>query len=164
MKKSLYHIQQEYQLVLSELDELDGEVTPELEQRLMIAEHELQEKGANYALVIHDYTSRIDAIDTQIERLENLKSSYKSKSEVLKSNIKNAMLHFGLDKIEHDLVKLSFRKSESVEVENQDLIPKEFIKEKISYSPDKTAIKEAIKGGQDVQGCKLVTNYNLQVK
>ena len=164
MKKSLYHIQQEYQLVLSELDELDGEVTPELEQRLMIAEHEMQEKSSNYALVIHDYTSRIDAIDAQIERLEKLKSSYKSKSEVLKSNIKNAMLHFGIDKIEHDLVKLSFRKSESVEVENQDLIPKEFIKEKISYSPDKTAIKEAIENGMEVPGAEIVENQSLYVR
>lgn len=164
MKKSLYHIQSEYQLILSELEDLDGEVTPELEQRLMIAEHELQAKGACYGLVIHEYDAHTKVIDMQIERLEKLKKSYASKVEVLKSNIKNAMLHFGVDKIDSDMVKLSFRKSESVEIENQDLIPKEFIKEKISYTPDKTAIKEAIKSGQDVQGCTLIVNQNLQVK
>ena len=36
MKKSLYHIEAEYLTILNQVDELDGELTPELEEQLII--------------------------------------------------------------------------------------------------------------------------------
>ena len=67
-------------------------------------------------------------------------------------------------KFETPKVKISYRKSETVEVENVDLLPKEFVKEKIEKSADKTALKQFIKGGKTLDGVKLITNINMQVK
>ena len=67
-------------------------------------------------------------------------------------------------KFETPKVKISYRKSETVEVENVDLLPKEFVKEKIEKSADKMALKQFIKGGKTLNGVKLVTNINMQVK
>lgn len=40
----------------------------------------------------------------------------------------------------------------------------DLVQEKVEYKPDKTAIKEAIKGGREVFGAEIIENVNLQVK
>lgn len=59
---------------------------------------------------------------------------------------------------------VSFRKSETVEVEDVKLVPAELLRVKTTIEPDKTAIKAAIKAGQEISGCKLVESINTQIK
>jgi hypothetical protein len=61
-------------------------------------------------------------------------------------------------------VKISWRKSESVNILDEGEIPKEYIKVKTEYSPDKTMIKKALKDGQKVAGCTLESKNNIQIK
>ena len=61
-------------------------------------------------------------------------------------------------------MKLSYRKSESVNITDIDSVPKEYIKIKTEVSADKTNIKKAIKTGQYIDGAELVTNINMQIK
>jgi hypothetical protein len=51
-----------------------------------------------------------------------------------------------------------------VEVEEIGLLDAKFVKVVATYSADKTAIKEAIKNGEEVVGAVLKTNQNLQIK
>ena len=67
-------------------------------------------------------------------------------------------------KFETPKVKLSYRKSDSVEVSDINLLPKEYVKEKVELSADKTALKKDIKSGKEINGAKIVTNLNMQVK
>ena len=67
-------------------------------------------------------------------------------------------------KFETARVKLSFRKSESVAIADESLIPDEFIKTEIIKNPMKNDIKKALKAGELVPGAGLVENLNLQVK
>ena len=62
-----------------------------------------------------------------------------------------------------DFYKFRLRKSTSVEIENDTLIPKKFMVKKVTTSPDKTSIKAALKAGKSVPGCALKTNQNLQM-
>ena len=59
---------------------------------------------------------------------------------------------------------VSFRKSVTVEVEDVKFVPAEWLRVQTSVEPDKTAIKEAIKAGQEISGCKLVENLNITIK
>lgn len=59
---------------------------------------------------------------------------------------------------------VSFRKSEKVDIPDESIVPMAFMKEKITYEPDKTAIKAAIKAGQEISGCKLIESMNTQIK
>jgi hypothetical protein len=59
---------------------------------------------------------------------------------------------------------VSFRKSVTVEVEDVKFVPAEWVRVQTSVEPDKTAIKEAIKAGHEISGCKLVENLNIQIK
>jgi hypothetical protein len=78
--------------------------------------------------------------------------------------VSDIMLRLNYSKIETDFGTFSFRKSESVDIENATLIPKEFTTTKIEIYPDKTAIKKAIKEGKIVPGAVLLQKQNLQIK
>ena len=59
---------------------------------------------------------------------------------------------------------ISFRKSLEVVPYDETLIPKEFMREKITYEPDKKAIKEAIQDGEIIEGARLEEKLNIQIK
>ena len=157
---NLYNIKSEYLAIAQELAE--GELTPELEQALMITEANLQEKAINYGYVIKNFESEVDIIDEEIKRLNALKKARVNAVEKLKTNISDAMQLFGILEVKAPTFKMNFRKSESVEI--YDGLSQEYLTEKISYQPDKIAIKNAIKEGKIVNGAALVTNFNLQIR
>jgi hypothetical protein len=140
------------------------ELTPELEQALVINQDQLQAKANNYAKVIVNIQSDSDAIDAEIKRLKAMKESKERAITRLKEAVKNAMMVSSIEKIESPLFKLSIRKSESVEVDMLEGLPSEFVNIKNVVTPDKIAIKEAIKRGEFVLGARLVDNFNLQIK
>lgn len=159
---NLYEITQEaqYLAVLLETEEL----TPELEEALIINQNELQAKAVNYAKVIANYQAESDAIDQEIKRLKAMKDSREKKIEWLKESVKKAMLVSGIEKVESPLFKLSVRRSEAVEVDLVEALPNAFQNVKNVVTADKVAIKEAIKRGENVTGARLVENFNLQIK
>ena len=71
---------------------------------------------------------------------------------------------FGIEKIECPTLKISFRKSESIEITNQETLSSEYITEKTTYTADKVAIKKAIKDGVVFTGAELVLKSNIQIK
>jgi anti-sigma28 factor (negative regulator of flagellin synthesis) len=159
---NLYEITQEA-IYLSTLLETE-ELTPELEQALIINQDQLQAKAGNYAKVIANIQSDADAIDAEIKRLKAMKDSREKKIEWLKESVKKAMLVSGIEKVESPLFKLSVRRSEAVEVDLVEALPNAFQNVKNVVTADKVAIKEAIKRGEFVIGARLVENFNLQIK
>ena len=159
---NLYEITQEaqYLAVLLETEEL----TPELEEALIINQDQLQAKAVNYAKVIANYQAESDAIDQEIKRLKAMKESRDKKVEWLKESVKKAMLVSGIEKVESPLFKLSVRRSEAVEVDVVEALPSAFQNVKNVVTADKVAIKEAIKRGENITGARLVENFNLQIK
>jgi hypothetical protein len=68
-------------------------------------------------------------------------------------------------KFETAKVAMSFRKSEAVEFDASYMadVPVEFLKLR-EPELDKTAVKKAIKAGEEIPGCALVTRQNLTIK
>jgi hypothetical protein len=140
------------------------ELTPELEQELLINQEQLQSKGINYAKVIANYQSQADQIDAEIKRLKTMKESRDKKVTWLTESLKKAMLISGIEKIESPLFKISLRRSEAVEVEVPEALPVDWQVKKVMITADKVAIKKAIKEGYSITGARLVENFNLQIK
>jgi len=164
MRISIYQIEQSYNQLAEELIENGGELTPELEQSLAITEEQLQNKSVAYSFVIKEMDADIDIIDAEIKRLQAAKKQREKATEYLKERIKHAMDTFSIEEIKTPLVKINFRKSESVEVENVNALPYAYKTVKVVETADKVAIKEAIKNGADIIGCRLVANKNLQIR
>lgn len=162
MKKSIYNIQADYLKVVEDIIDQEGEVTEEQEKYLAITKEDLQVKATNYALVVLETDRIMESIDKEMERLVKLGMYYGKLNVKLKNMLHSAMETFNLDKIESDIVKISFRQSESVEIENEDNLPAECFK--TSRIVSKTKIKELIKSGQPISGAKIVKKNNLQIK
>jgi len=162
--KNLYEIEKEYIMLADQIIDAGGEVTEELGLALSINQDELQAKGRGYGFVIKTLESDIDIIDAEIKRLQSFKSSRNKAIERLKGSLSDAMQLFDIDKIETPTLKISFRKSESVYIENPDLLDKNYVTVVRTESPNKVAIKDAIKRGETVIGAVIINNLNLQIK
>lgn len=161
---SIFKIQAEYQQIVNELIENGGELTPELELALQITKDNFHSKSENYAFITRQFNAEMDIIDAEIKRLQQAKKTREKAIERLKANIETAMITFEVDKIETPLIKISFRKSESVEVEDVNTLPALYKVVKVSESADKLKIKDAIKSGILIEGCSIKVNKNLNIK
>jgi hypothetical protein len=159
---NLYQITNEAQYLAALLE--TEELTPELEQELLINQDQLQSKAINYAKVISNYQGESDQIDAEIKRLKAMKDSRDKKINWLKESLKLAMMVSGIDKIDSPLFKLSLRRSESVEVEVPEALPVDWQLRKVVITADKISIKKAIKEGCAITGARLVENFSLQIK
>ena len=161
---NIFKIQSEYQQIVTQLIENGGELTPELELAMQITKDNFHSKSENYAFITRQFDAEMDIIDNEIKRLQQAKKTREKAIERLKANIEMAMNTFEVDKIETPLIKISFRKSESVEVEDVNNLPNEFKVIKLSETADKLKIKDAIKSGILIEGCSIKTNRNLNIK
>ena len=161
---NIYQIQNEYLLLVNQIIDNGGEITPQQELNLQITRDQLQDKGTNYAFVIKKLDAECDIIDAEIKRLSELKKVRQNACERLKANISNAMQIFEVDKIESPLIKLSFRKSQSVNVADVNSLPNEYKTIKVTEQADKMKIKQALLNGETIEGCEIVNSNNLQIK
>jgi len=164
MNQSIYKIQNEFQLIIAEVINNDGEITPELETALTINKEQLQSKAVDYCYVIKQLDYDCEQIDNEIARLNKLKKVRANLTDRLKNTVSSAMQLYEVEKIETPLIKLSFRNSESVEITNEQQLDACFIVTKTVTTPDKKAIKDAIKSGVFVEGATISYNKNLQIR
>lgn len=167
---SMYEITQKVKNIYEELengigiDEETGEIKPEIMQALQISKNELETKAVDYCYVIKAIDDDIECYDKEIKRLTERKKQFTNIQNRLKEVVKNAMIEFDIPEIKGKTLKINFRKSESVEVLDLSALEERFKRTKITIEPDKTAIKEAIKNGEVVEGAILVEKSNLQIK
>jgi len=161
MKKSLYHIEAEYLTIINQVEELEGELTPELEEQLTINEKELQGKSIAYLEFIGSREELNKRVDDEIKRLQAIKKSNSNLIGNLKNRLLDAVKLYGT--FEVGLTKFGTRKSSSVQVEDVNSLPKELKVVKVTETADKKAIKEALKAGQVIEGCEIVESLNLKI-
>lgn len=104
----------------------------------------------------------VDMAKIESKRLKELADYYERRQDRLKQVLKYSMEAHGIEKIETDKFRISFRKSESIEVDDVEALPEKFVV--VKKQADKTAIKKAIKDGETVTGAKVIVNNNLQIK
>ena len=139
----------------------DSEILDELEAEFKTA---LTNKSAGIIKVIRQQEADIEMVDAEIERLKAVKERMKKGIEGFKHYIKYNMAQMDIKKIETPLGNLSLRQTTATDIYDESVLPKEFLKEKITYTPSKTDIKKALQNGEEVPGARLVVNTNLNIK
>jgi hypothetical protein len=161
---NIYNITTEFLQLEAQLIENGGELTEQLEQALIINKDELQHKSIQYGYVIKSLSDNVDAIDAEIKRLQGIKKVNENAIDRLKDTLSSAMQLFGIPELKTPTLKINFRKSEQVVVNDVNALPSDYKTIKVTEQADKIKIKQAIKSGEDVIGCELVTVQNLQIK
>lgn len=156
---SLFQINQEILDCVSYVDDETGEVL-DLEKldALMI---ERDQKVENIALFIKSMEYLVADIKAEKEALSKRQKSAENQMTRLKAYLTECL---GGQKFSTAKCAISFRPSESIEIQDESLIPKKFLVKKVTFTPDKTAIKTAIKNGLKVKGCQLISKINPQIK
>jgi hypothetical protein len=160
---NIYQIQQDYLSITNELIENGGELSTEIETALAINKSELQQKAVAYIYVTKSLEADVSTIDDEIKRLQALKASRVKTIDKLKETVKQAMELYEIEEIKTATLKINFRKSESVEVD-ENIISDDYCKFKTVRTPDKAMIKDAIKSGAEIYGASLKINRNIQIK
>lgn len=139
-----------------EIDEETGEILNAAE--LDALEMQRDEKIENIALWIKNLKAEAEAVKKQKDVFYQREKALTNKAERLKEWLAS---NLNGEKWKSDKVVLSWRRSESVAVDD-DFSDDRFI----TYEPkiSKTAIKEALKNGEEVSGARIVENNSLQIK
>ena len=161
MEKSLYNIVQEQRFSLLEIEEMEGELTPELEERMVINANQLSSKSIAYLEVISSKESFNVLITNEIKRLQAIKKRNDNLITRLKDNLLNAVKMFG--SFEVGFTKFGTRKSSTVEVEDVNMLHSKYKVTKITEQADKEKIKEDLKSGVEIDGCYIKDHQNLKI-
>lgn len=164
--QSLYQIEQELYDVLSEIEQNEGELTPELEARLELTKDKLDTKLDNYCKFRASLLSRIKGLNEEIERMKNLINKEKRMIEFLENRLLNAVIQFGQEhkgvyRFKTPLFNLSTRRHKSYEYNEEMLIDKFYIEHR---TLDKQAIRDRIKAGEVIEGVTEIEKISLTIK
>lgn len=144
----IYNLELDEETKLDTLDSIDWQT-------------DYENKVENYVKVIKNTEADIEARKNEIKRLTELNRADERKNERMKENLKESMALTGHERVDTTLFKVSFRKSEVVEVD--DLLLHEAYKV-ATYKPDKKRLKEDLKNGLEIIGASLVERKNLSIR
>lgn len=152
--------------IMSLVDEESGEIL-DYEAFAALA-MERESKVENMALWFLELKAEVAAIKAEEDRLKARRQQAEKKAERLKEYL--TYIQAG-EKFKTPRVSIFYRSSESVSIQDEDQFIKHMMEigneTYLSYKdPDinKTAIKEALKGGAIIEGASIQKNQNIQIK
>lgn len=161
---SLYEITNAIANFEPEIDETTGELlNGDILDRLNMAR---EDKLESVALYIKNLQAEAVAIKQERDNLDERMKSKERKADSMKRYLQSVL---NGEKFETPKCKVSYRKSQQVVLTGefdewaQEHMP-ELLTVKTTYTPSKTAIKEALLDGKKVRYATLVECQNVQIK
>lgn len=162
MTLSLYSAADELAPLLDQIDE-DGVISEELQQALSVFEG----KGIAVTAYILNCEANAKMIEDAADKMKERAKPLKNRAERLKQYLADNMKRTGINELTctQFSAKLYINRDDSVEITDAKLLPIEFMREPkpVEPSPDKVAIKKALKLGNDVNGARLVYKDRLTI-
>lgn len=150
---TLYEITNDYMQLMQMME--DPEMDPQtLSDTMEGIEGELEVKAESYAKVMKNLEADVVGIKAEIDRLSERKKTIENNIKKMKETLQFAMETTGKTKFKTELFSFGIRKNAPAVVMDEPYIenvPERFLK----YSDptiNKTAIKEAIQKGEDLEG------------
>ena len=160
---TLYEINQ---AILDTIDPETGEIVDV--DKLSELQMEREQKLEGVALWIKNLNAEAEAYKAEKEAFAEREKAAKNKAESLKKWLAYAL---NGQKMSTQKVAISFRKSESVEIEDEERVityaQKNGRDDLLSYKAptvNKSAIKAVIKTGKEIPGAVLVEKQNIQIR
>ncbi len=143
-------------------DRETGEISNFTLKRLDELELTLDEKLTNTALYLKGVEAERDAVKKAAQELSDRAKIHTRQADRLRKYLSDNMERVGHEGLSDPRVKLGWRSSTAVVVDADASLPVELLC--VKTAPDKKAIGDLLKAGTEVEGCRLETRKNLQVK
>lgn len=144
----IYNMELDEETKLDTLDSIDWET-------------EYETKVENYIKVMKNIDADVEARKAEIKRLTKLNKADEKKKDHLKDTLSASMNATGHERVDTPLFKVSFRKSQAVEVD-ETVLPEAY--KVATWKPDKKRLKEDLKNGLEIIGASLVERKNLSIR
>lgn len=141
-----------------EIDEETGEILNASE--LDDLELERDTKIENIALYIKNLKSDAEAYKKEKDSFYQKERVAKNKAERLAEYLQNMLMG---EKFKSDRVNITYRKSESIFIEDGIEVPAIYLKQ-VEPQIDKVQLKADIKAGAEIDGVRLIEKQNMQIK
>lgn len=129
---------------------------------------EIEVKADNIACMLKNLEADITAIKAEETKLALRRKTKERAYDRLKEYLSATLQSLSIDKVETARNKITFRKSESVEIDDTFIEWAQKNREDLlKYSDptaDKTEIKKLLKDGAELQGAQLISKSNIQIK
>jgi len=92
---SLYKIEEKLLSILTEIDDNEGELTPELEESLVIAQEDFESKMYGYSIAVRELGFSSANATSELLRISKYKDTLDNKIQKLKTAMLDAVMLFG---------------------------------------------------------------------
>lgn len=162
---SLYKLADEFLAAANQLADLD--LPPEaIKDTLESLSGDLETKAVNVAMFIRGLDATIDAMRSAEKDMAARRKAAESRQTAVAEYLLAQMQRTGIDRIDAPQLTLSIRQNPAaVEVFDAAQVPADYMAppKPLAPTPDKTRIKDALKLGLDVPGCRLTTTQRLHI-
>ena len=162
----LYELKAEIARVEQKLEEWaaehEGDITDfPMTETLGLLEVSIADKALSIGTWVKNLVAEEKAYKEEIKNLQAKAKTRANKVASLKTYLSQAVPEG--QKFENSQCKISWRKSESVQIScDPENLPTEF--KKIKFDADKIGLKQALKAGTEIPSVSLTQSMNLQVK
>ncbi len=156
---TLYELTDQYKMLQNFIEENNVEG---FELALSQIKGEIGEKLEGYAMVLKNIESDIAGIKAEEKRLADRRKSMESNISRIKENVADTLLTVEGNRVKTEKFTFSFRKSTSVQIENDAAIPPQFIK--VEKTISRAELTKALKAGEQIEGAQLVENQSLSIR
>ena len=164
----LYELTNDY---LALLEAIDNDEIPEeaIADTLEAIESCIEDKADSIACLPKNLDAECKAIKAEEERLAERRKAKEKSHERIKQYLSDTLQIAGIDKVETARNRITFRKSEVVEIVEDVFIQwaQKNRDDLLKYSKptaNKTEIKRVLKDGIKIEGAELRINQNIQIK
>lgn len=155
-------IMEDGQLLDSETGELlEDDAAAAVFSDLDALQMERSEKMENLACWIKGMDADVAAMKAEEKNLAARRKALENKRERIFNFLYE---NLNGEKVNSPRVKVSYRKTQSIDITDLSAIPDSYIRTKTITEPDKVAIKDAYKAGEEVPGAKLVERLSMSIK
>lgn len=161
----LYEIAENYKNLLEVLEGAEeNEGLRELIKNSMNeVKGDLAEKCKNVCMIIKNYEADIKAYKEEEKRLATNRKRLEKQLDNLKDYLFTSLKYSGVKNVNTGTFKLVVRKNPSkLVIEDEKKIPDDY--KRIRFDIDKTILKNDIKAGKEIEGCKLIQEESLSIK
>lgn len=160
----LHELSQEMTTFLKTLETLPEDVDPS--EKFEALQASFDDKMNNSLKYYFNLDNDINTIDSEIKRLTALKKSTATAAKRIEWYINYCMALSWQRNYMSTIGKVSYRKSTSVIIVDDSIIPKEYYIQKPAPAPqlDKKAVWDALKAETPVPWTRLDTKDNIQIK
>ncbi|WP_439242373.1 siphovirus Gp157 family protein [Lonepinella sp. BR2474] len=164
----LYELTEQYKNIAELLDNPEFTENEDVLTALQSVQDDFDHKVQQIVFLAKNIESEIDPIDQEIKRLQAMKKAKANSVDNLKGYLKHNLQTTGIHKVDCGLFKVAYRESAQSAVEiDEDLFlanntSEDFVTVKIT--PNKTAIKQALKDGVEIPGAVLVDSQVLTIR